>query len=805
MAAPAVLESFDQDTSESVAEQEAERDASSDGPPSASATPEIKGQYVATRYADQNPHYTGLYRQWEKPLYFLVGKHWLKWDERQNVHLLDTDVPEWRQQPVTNLTYAIYRTALAKLTKQRPTLEVIPPSGDSEDRDSANLGQSILQFLWRYLKTPQKVIRALGWLLATGNVAFDVDWDPEAGETKPRTVLVEVNDPDDVSGLNTIDAPCACDEEGEPHRRKPTNELDRAVDGGDPYDLEREPDDEPAGEISLNIDDPLSYRFNPEATSPEDATEWYIAKLIPRHEVAAQYNISEDDLMSSGGDDGGEERSRFDDSMSAVVAGAPDPFMTKTESVGSSTEGAERHGKDVLVIKYYRKPCAAEGYPKGRHWIVAGGKQIWPAQGDAEFPKGESELPHGFWPPRVALVDTPVPGQPHGLGMLGQVVPLNEQLNHHDGKIGEYHTTQAMGGVTWVTPEDRAIQITSEPGQVKVSKGYQKHNKPPVREKLEALPAPVYNEREVIMSKIRMVAGMSELDLGQRPEGVSAGRAFLVLQEASDAPLMLTLMAIEEALCEVGRRQLVLAQRFYTEERTIKIAGEKGHWQFISFTGADLKDGLDVRVQVGSSFPWSKSAQWDSKLSLIQALPQLVLKPDGSLDREELSRLLDSGPSGLSGFESSEDPDLVEIDREHAMYEAYNPESPDGSNQLPQLAVWQNQPKHQEYHYQFMKREYSRFKRWHPAAQLAFMEHLRLTTEAVAQIVNSLTQPPPGAGNNGAGPADTGGSPPPGAPAGPMRLVPPGGTEGKKQTPGANKKAPPLAITKGDRAAAGQA
>lgn len=784
-----------------TAEQESSYlDHAHDGPPEIGADDDVYGQYTLARYSVQNDHYNGLYRQWAKPIYFLVGKQWLRWDGQQLSYVLDTDVPEWRQQPVTNYTFATYRIALSKLTKQKPTLEVVPPSGDSEDREAAQLGEAILEYLWRQLKSPRKVKLAIGWLLVAGVVFLEAEWDPNGGDLKPQSVLVEAIDSENPTG-DTVDVDCACDEKGEPYRRAPQSQDDKALDGGDPYDLEREPEQVRTGELVFNVVDPMSVRYNPEATSEDDADEMFIAKSWPIRKACQVYGLDENEITNTGGS-ASDERDDLENFLSSVTAGAPDPFNTQAQQVGSSQD--EGIGQRVLVMRYYAKQD--DDHPEGRHWITVGGKKVWPLKGDKEFPEGEAPLPFGFWPPLVPIVDTPIPGQPQGIGLLGQVVPINEQINYHDGKIGEYHTTMAMGGVIWVAPADRGITITSEPGQVKVSKAYGETGKHPMREKLEGLPAGVYAERQVLEGKLRTVAGLSGVDMAQKPEGVTAGRAFLVLQEASDAPYMPTLNAIEEALCEIGRRQLVIVQQRYTEERVIKIRGGKGKWEFRSFRGSDLRDGMDVRVQTGSMYPWSKSAQWDTKLSVLQALPQLVLKPDGTIDKQQLNRYLDSGVPGMQAFESEEDPDLIEIEREHAMFEAYDPMSPDGSNQLPQLGFWQNLPIHQKYHFEFLKKDRARFERWSAAAQEAFIEHCRLTTEAVDQIAASMVQPP-GGGQPGAQPAAGGGPPAPGEPqtGKDVSVVPGGGAQGRLQTPTANKgKKSQLQLTAADHQAAGQ-
>jgi hypothetical protein len=324
----------------------------------------------------QNDHYAGLYRQWAKPIFFLVGKHWLTWNSHRAQFELDNDVPEWRQQPVTNYVYAVYRGAMSKLTKQRPTHEVVPPSGDSEDRESAKLGESVLEYLWRYLKKSKKLRRAIGWILCTSTVYLEVSWDPEAGEIKPRTVSVEVPHPD-LEG-QTVDVDCACDENGEPLRRDPEDDNDTALDGGDPYDLDAEPTMEPIGDVAFRVRDPLSVRFNPEATDEDDAEEFYDANLWTRDQVESEFEVDADDVLAAAGttetEDGG--RNDFDRVMSSVAAAPPDPFNTQAQTRGVSQE--QGIGERFLVIKYYRKKCRQ--YPQGRHWITVGTRKVWPKE-----------------------------------------------------------------------------------------------------------------------------------------------------------------------------------------------------------------------------------------------------------------------------------------------------------------------------------------------------------------------------------------------------------------------------------------
>lgn len=675
---------------------------------------------------------------------------------------------------MTNICYAVYRQLSAKMTKQKPTLEVVPPSGDSNDRESAHLGEAILVYLWRLLKFPTKIRTGIGWFLCTGQTYARVHWDPEAGEYVPLSQMVEAPHPEggvDAAGApRTIDKACPCDDDGEPI-------LKRSDDGTESPDFDAEPAEVPQGEIAFDFEDSLSVRFNPEATSPEDAYECFVAKLWPKNMVASHFGIPEADL-EGGGDEG--DRTMYDDLVSSAAAGSG--WMGNQNQIGDLIGSSQQQalGDRVLVLEYYHDKDADAGYPEGRHWISCGRKKIWPLEGDPDYPTGEAPLPYGFWPPLVPILSTPIPGQPQAMSVIGQLVPLNEQLNILDGKIAEHNVMMAMGGKWIVHPDDKGLVINSDPGQVVASKGYASGH-PPIQAELKSLPASIYQEREVILNKIRLVVAMSEAAFGSKPEGVSAGRAFLVLSEETDSVIGPDLQAFENGYEEIGRRMLVIAQKHYTEKRSISIRGERGRWEIRSFMNTDLADGLGVRVQAGSSFPWSKTAQLDTKMSILSQFPGLVTKPDGSVDQERFAEFLDTSGSGLQTFDTDEDPNLVEIEREHAMFEAYDPAK--GVETLPQIAFWQAHPIHLDGHFRFMKRDYARFLRWSMPAQLAFIQHMKETVQAVDEIAGQIAaaaQPPqpgqpqaqpPGPGSEG-GDAETANVP--AGPAGsPMESVAP--------------------------------
>ena len=703
-----------------------------------------KADYAFTRWRVQGDHYAGYARFWTRVILFLVGKQWLTWKRDIRLYVPERNVPKWRQQPVTNLMFAVYRTAVAKLTKQRPAFDCVPVSQDSDDIEAAELGNALLDYWWRFLEMAKLLKRALGDLLTTGNMHVLVHWDTEAGPVSP--LMVPVAHP--TTGED-VDTPA--DEDGEPIMRDMTDlekkahdnaRAEGSVEQGDDYpqvpDTDASPKTVAQGEIKHTLINPMCIRYNPEAESPEDAEEVYIGTIESAAIASKKYDIPEGEIQGGGDTD----LMSYQDVITAASTG-----LTSQFGIWNGSDNATAKGKRTLVLRYYRKPCS--DYPEGRHWIQVGKTIV----------EKEQPLPYGFWPPHVTAQDVTVPGQPVAMGLLGQIMPLNEEYNTLNGKIMEHNVTMGFGGKWAVSPEDAKLKIDSDPAQILISKGYAA-GRPPMQIPPMALPGEVYQERERIMGDLQLVSNLNELSLGKKPEGVSSGRGFLTLQEQTDSTLSPTLMAVEDFLQEVGRRDLVLAQKYYREERTIKIKGENGVWQFRSFKGSDLSDSMDVQVQVGSSFPWSRAARQDIVMSTLQAFPGLVTNAQtGVVDQQKLGKYLEVG--GLPAFTSENDPDEVEIDKEHAQFEAIgenqDPNIPSNERGIPQIGFWQDHAAHFAGHCAFMKRDRGRFDKWSPEAQAAFLQHIQQTLDAVHEgVASMMPQMPPNpaqAGPNGPGQA----------------------------------------------------
>lgn len=135
-------------------------------------------------------------RQWYLNLAFYHGKQYVQWVTAQSGNysrLIEPDVPSWRVRQVINLTRAMVRTELSKITKERPRGFVVPASTDEEDLVAARAGDAILEHLQREKMFYRTLRRALFWTVTMGT-GFIKDWyDPfmKDEQGNPGNICIE--------------------------------------------------------------------------------------------------------------------------------------------------------------------------------------------------------------------------------------------------------------------------------------------------------------------------------------------------------------------------------------------------------------------------------------------------------------------------------------------------------------------------------------------------------------------------------------------------------------------------------------
>lgn len=645
-------------------------------------------EYTRALWDDQDEALEPTYRAWVQNILFLTNRQWWEVSRLTGTFSLPA-APEWKERPQVNLTLAFYKTFLAKVTKNRPAWKAVPASGDPDDLNAAELAEEVLEAKWRELRLARQLRHAVAWTIVTGNAFIYPYWNSDAGKVVPLTVPVEGPDGEDMEVPMRDDG-------------TPATLPDGSVD----------PDFEPIyvheGDIGVRVYSPFQVRVNPDAEYEEDVRWVIIAEATPTHELHSKYPHL---AMQIGADDCGYLDS-YESLMNSFLS-APDTHLVSSNMRQENVEKA-------LVLHYHEMPTPE--FPGGRYWVTANKTVL------LEDPQ---ELPEGLWPCVVHLTDVPVPGRYHAMPTLESVVGLNREYNELNAQVKEHHNLLSRG--KWLVPKGSGIKkgmITNQPGEViQHNPGFE-----PKPVQLPQLPSTILKERERVLTDMEQVSGVHKISMGAPPPGVTAGVAFLQLQEADDTDFGPFLAMLEESVAQLAGMVLRVIQDNYTEQRLISVTGPNKRYMVKSFTGSDLSGVYDIVPVEGSAAPWGQVAKQNLLMQLATQIPDLFMK-DGMFDSAKLARMLPLG--GLDAVSQNEDEDIAEARTEQMLFEEYVQGSP-----LPMVDFYQNHMVHYNEHVRILKS--AKFRNWSPDAQMAFREHVQQHQMEMQMAMMPPGMAPPG-------------------------------------------------------------
>lgn len=131
-------------------------------------------------------------------------------------------------------------------------------------------------------------------------------------------------------------------------------------------------------------------------------------------------------------------------------------------------------------------------------------------------------------------------------------------------------------------------------------------------------------------------SGQQDVSRGDTPgASVPSAAAILTLQEADDTKLALSAKLQAGGIERLGWRMLMLARKFWTEERQVRTWSENStKIQVERFRGSDIPNELDVHVSPESSLPRSKVAR-------LEVAKELKAMFGDRFDDETFIRMLD--------------------------------------------------------------------------------------------------------------------------------------------------------------------
>ncbi len=536
---------------------------------------------------------------WYLNMAYYMGRQWVFWNRGR----LDRPILEpWRVTITDNRIQGIVRTELAKMTKQKPSFQVVPVTAETADMEASRTGEQILDYLWRELRLRTRLMEVLLWSRVCSAGFWKIFWDSGKGQ---RVTI-------------------ACDDQGNPVMHAETGAPMRPedFDGDLPEGLGTKTIC--TGDVSIETVSPFEMYFDPLALVIEDA-EWCIQVAVKSPEwVKARFGI---DLPAD------------TDVASGVAEG---------KLFAGPTSGGANSGRGVKVSEYWCKPSSK--YPNGRRAVWAAGKMLL----DEENPY--RDLPY------VMFKGIDVPGRFWPTSIVEQLREPQTELNKIRSQIVD--NAQRTGNPALLAAKQANVQYEGVPGE-RIDYDDTVPNAIPSYLQPPPMPGYVLQQQERIEQAMQDISGQHEVSSAQVPAGVTAASAINLLQEADDTRLGPAIYDMEETLGIAGTRLLELVAKYWTDERVVMIAGEDQGWTTMTFRGAALKENTHVEVQMGSAFPRSKAAKQAAIQEVLNLALQYSGGP-GALNPRDLKKVLqDYEAGGLEKLFGDLTADDAQVNREN--------------------------------------------------------------------------------------------------------------------------------------------
>jgi hypothetical protein len=298
-----------------------------------------------------------------------------------------------------------------------------------------------------------------------------------------------------------------------------------------------------------------------------------------------------------------------------------DKRYSKAARFDVSPMAVSRYADDPSRRKVYDKN---EGYAEiWEYYDVSSNTMSVFADGSDMFLVKPMKMPYAFGQPFVMIRNYDVPDHFYPIGDLESIEPLQLELNETRSQMMNHRKKFSRKYLYKESAFDQlgrsALESDDDNVMVPVS------SDEPIGNVVTAFPAVInppefYNQSNMIIGDIDRISGVSEFQRGAVSELRRTASEVNLLQDAANARTSDKLAVVEQAIAEVGRRMLQLAQQFMQGEQVARVMGRDGEPIWINFDRDYLKGDFDFEVAAGSTQPHNESFKRQMALQLVDAM-----------------------------------------------------------------------------------------------------------------------------------------------------------------------------------------
>ena len=298
-----------------------------------------------------------------------------------------------------------------------------------------------------------------------------------------------------------------------------------------------------------------------------------------------------------------------------------DKRYSKAARLDVSPMAVSRYADDPSRRKVYDKN---EGYAEiWEYYDISSNSMSVFSEGSDMFLVKPMKMPYSFGQPFVMVRNYDVPDHFYPIGDLESIEPLQLELNETRSQMMNHRKKFSRKYLYKESAFDQlgrsALESDEDNVMVPVS------SDEPIGNVVTAFPAVInppefYNQSNMIIGDIDRISGVSEFQRGAVSELRRTASEVNLLQDAANARTSDKLAVVEQAIAEVGRRMLQLAQQFMQGEQVARVMGRDGEPIWINFDRDYLQGDFDFEVAAGSTQPHNESFKRQMALQLVDAM-----------------------------------------------------------------------------------------------------------------------------------------------------------------------------------------
>lgn len=546
-----------------------------------------------------------LERQWLLNILFIGGDQLCKVNSRTNeiVRINVEDDPDWYVRVVNNRTMPVYRTMVAKLTKNKPLPMCTANSREDKDVQAARASVKLLENHWINLGMDEGHQEIAGWLVATGNCFVKQFYNPKKGD------VIVIDEKVKKKVDEKIDKEIEDDDKGKKIKGNISKKTEVCI-----------------GDTDLVIRNPFNCYPQRGKSKLDKMTMFGDCEFITVDEAYDKYDIEV-------------EPGRSNRDKQLYISNATIGDIINTGELNQDVMSSDL----VMVRELYILPNRK--FKNGIQYKWIGDQVVEVIEECTEIPfthLGLIKIPGKFWYEAI----------------ITDVVPMQIRWNELLSKI-EMHNDLYNDPPIIIDPNVINIDdFTNEPGLILERKSPGIGAEEPWVMKVPQLDQAILQEVNILDKQFEIVPVLNKVSFGKDTPNARSGLAINYLQEKDDDVIRPLIAEIETSYTKIFKRDFKLCQENYSEDRGFAIVGKDNKVEWINFMKSYLDANVDVRVEPGSAMPRSISAQQAMILELMDR-GFFVDSRTGQMDYGKIAGYLEFG--GIN--EMYED---ITLDGDHA-------------------------------------------------------------------------------------------------------------------------------------------